>query len=152
MEVIIRNAEEQNVEPIALLLTELGYPADASFVRAKLEELKAYPTVTMLIAEWEGTVAGVICFDSQPLFHQAGKIGTIMALAVSHAHRGLGIGRRLVEYIETLALEMGCIKIAVASGVHREDAHSFYRRLGYEEITKRFVKQLSELATASLRP
>jgi GNAT superfamily N-acetyltransferase len=65
-----------------------------------------------------------------------------MALCVGNQFRGQGIGRALIQKIETVAREMCCIKISVASGVHRIEAHRFYTGLGYEEITKRFVKNL----------
>ncbi|HWF45240.1 MAG TPA: GNAT family N-acetyltransferase [Candidatus Kapabacteria bacterium] len=145
MEIVIRDVEDRDASQIAKLLTQLGYPCDSDFARNKLHELSVHPSSQVSVAEVNGTVAGVISFDSQPLFHQAGKLGTIMALSVLESHRGNGIGRKLVKHIERVAKERGCVKIAVASGVHREDAHRFYRSLGYEEITKRFVKKIDSV-------
>ncbi len=143
MEITIRNAVEHDAEAIALLLTELGYPQHSETVRAKLLLLQQDSTFRVFVAEVEAVIAGVIAFDVQPLFHQARSIGTIMALIVRDSFRNRGIGSALIRHIEHVATEAGCIKIAVASGVHREDAHRFYRSLGYEENTRRFVKSLS---------
>jgi len=140
----IRDAKAGDAKAIAELLTELGYPNDEHFVLKKLRVFSERDFSRVLIAEVEHGVAGFICFDAQPLFHQEGKIGTIMALSIGEAFRRQGIGRALVERVETISKDVGCIKIAVASGLHRADAHRFYLELGYEEITKRFVKRLSE--------
>jgi GNAT superfamily N-acetyltransferase len=138
----IRDAKETDAEAVASLLGELGYANESRFALERIKEFGARESSQVLVADKEGIVNGVICFDVQPLFHQEGSIGCIMALCVSAAARGQGIGRALVEHIEEIARTMGCIKIAVASGVRREDAHRFYQDLGYEENTKRFVKQL----------
>jgi GNAT superfamily N-acetyltransferase len=101
------------------------------------------------VAEIDGHVRAVISFDVQPLFHQDGNIGTIMALCVSEGFRGRGIGRALIQEVELIALNMGCTKIAVASGIQRLDTHRFYRSLGYEENSKRFVKNFGQFDSSS---
>jgi predicted N-acetyltransferase YhbS len=138
----IRAAKETDAEAVAALLGELGYANEGAFALKRIKEFGARESSRVLVAEQDGLTGGVICFDVQPLFHQPGNIGCIMALCVSESTRGKGIGSALVRQIEEIAKEMGCVKIAVASGVRRVDAHQFYRDLGYEEITKRFVKQL----------
>lgn len=132
----------EDASAIAILLGELGYPSTHEFASAKLAEYDRQPRARVFVAEIDQIVVGFIAFDAQVLFHQPGLIGTIMALSVSERFRGQGIGRALVAEVERVAREIGCTKIAVASGVRREDAHRFYQTLGYEENTKRFVKQL----------
>jgi GNAT superfamily N-acetyltransferase len=46
-------------------------------------------------------------------------------------HRGLGIGRRLVEALEAWAADRGLPEIAVRSNILRIESHPFYDRLGY---------------------
>jgi GNAT superfamily N-acetyltransferase len=140
---VVRDAKTEDSAPIASLLAELGYPCSAEFVQSKLVRFQEQPSTRVIVAELLGEVVGVLSFEAQPLFHQEGNIGTITALSVAAAARGVNVGKSLVNAIEEIAKEMGCIKMAVASGVHREDAHVFYRKLGYAENTKRFVKVFS---------
>jgi len=141
----IRDAKASDAAAIAGLLTELGYPNDSDFATRKLQLFTDRDSSHVIVAEVDGAVAGFICFDAQPLFHQEGLIGTIMALSIGEKYRGHGVGRALVARVEEIGQHAGCVKIAVASGIHRLDAHRFYLGLGYEEITKRLVKQLKNI-------
>jgi len=94
------------------------------------------------VAEQDGSVVGFLSFDSEPAFHREGRIGTITAMCVDENARGKGIGRKLIEQAEDFAKESGCIRVAVASGLQRHETHRFYLDLGYEEKTKRFVKDI----------
>lgn len=139
---IVRDATGEDAVSVAALLAELGYPNTPEFTAARIGAFSDRPSSHILIAEIDGVVSGFLAFDAQPLFHQSGKIGCIMALCVTESVRGRGVGRALVEQIESIAREMGCVKLSVASGLRRTETHRFYENLGYEEITKRFVKQL----------
>jgi GNAT superfamily N-acetyltransferase len=139
-EVVIRDAKDTDAEAIAILMGQLGYPQDAAFVIRKLAELRERKSSRVVVAEEVGGVAGFLSFDCEPAFHREGWIGTITALCVLESVRGKGIGRKLVERAEKIAREKGCVRLAVASGVRRLETHQFYLGLGYEEKTKRFVK------------
>jgi GNAT superfamily N-acetyltransferase len=65
-----------------------------------------------------------------------------MAMVVKNKYRRLGIGRELLIALETSARQRGCVRIELTSGIHREDAHTFYEAQGYSEKRKRFVKVL----------
>jgi GNAT superfamily N-acetyltransferase len=138
----VRDATTEDAASVVGLLAELGYPCDADFARQRILGYTTRPSSAILIAEVEHQIRGFLAFDAQPLFHQDGNIGCIMALCVTNDARGGGVGRALVNRVEEIAKALGCTKIAVASGLQRVEAHTFYRDLGYEEITKRFVKQL----------
>jgi GNAT superfamily N-acetyltransferase len=138
----IRAATLEDADAVAELLGELGYPNDVAFAEDSIQTYSKRTSSRVLVAESDGRIVGFIAFDSQPLFHHVGNIGCIMALCVSRDARGCGVGHALVARIEEVAKELGCIKIAVASGLQRAEAHEFYLGLGYEENAKRFVKQL----------
>ena len=59
-----------------------------------------------------------------------GRWGRIVALVVSTACRGQGIGRQLAGAAEKAAGELGCIAMEVTSARSRTESHSFYRSLG----------------------
>jgi N-acetylglutamate synthase-like GNAT family acetyltransferase len=140
MEIGIRDATHNDAEAIALLITELGYPANSEFVSRKLEELWEQSHAFVLVDEKENEILGVLSFNSESAFHKEGRIGTMTALSIRDGKRGQGIGKQLVMACEARAKEQGCYRIAVASGIQREEAHRFYLGLGYVEKTKRFVK------------
>ncbi|HEX9109012.1 MAG TPA: GNAT family N-acetyltransferase, partial [Longimicrobiales bacterium] len=77
-----------------------------------------------------------------PLLHHDDELCRITALVVAGHARGHGIGRQLVEAVERLALERGCLRLEVTSADHRAPAHAFYRNLGFSEHPRRFIKQL----------
>ena len=50
---------------------------------------------------------------------------------VTPAARGLGVGRRLVEALETLVVEAGLDHVRLETGIHQPEAIALYRRSGY---------------------
>ena len=138
----IRPATTGDAEQVAGLLGELGYPSASGFAEDKLGALSASPGDTVLVAEREGQVVGVVHLHAGELFHELGKLGRVMAIIVHPGSRHHGVGRRLMEAVEQAATQAGCNKVEVTSGIYREGAHRFYRSLGYAETSKRFVKSL----------
>lgn len=61
-----------------------------------------------------------------------GHLGYIDELVVDEAHRGKGIGGMLLQRAVELAREAGCGKVELDSAFHREEAHRFYERQGFE--------------------
>jgi GNAT superfamily N-acetyltransferase len=137
----IRLAKPQDAAVIAGLLSELGYPNVSAFVRDKLAVLGTSDTV--LVAEDEGEVLGFAHLHVSELFHAPGRIGRIMALAVTASHRRAGAGRGLMIFLERLARQAGCVKLEVTSSIQRKGAHAFYEQMGYQEEPRRFVKMLA---------
>lgn len=68
-----------------------------------------------------------------------------MALIVSPAYRGQGIGRQLVEAAEKAARDLGCITMEVTSARSRTESHPFYQNLGYQERGDRSARYLKDL-------
>jgi GNAT superfamily N-acetyltransferase len=141
-ELIIRNASDDDAEVLNVLLIQLGYPQDGAFVIRKLRECSDQVFARVFVAEESGNVLGFLSFDSHTAFHRDGRIGTITALCILESARSRGIGRQLIEHAESFVKENGCVRMAVASGIERDDTHVFYRNLGYMEKTKRFIKEL----------
>ena len=139
-DVVIREAVVEDADALAILLSQLGYPQDTPFVTRKLAEFDERTSAKVFVAEQEGSVVGFLSFDSEPAFHREGRIGTITSMCVLEGFRSEGIGHQLIEHAEAFAKEAGCVRIAAASGIQRHKTHNFYKNLGYEEKTKRFVK------------
>ena len=64
-------------------------------------------------------------------------------LITTEVARSSGHGATLMSELEGFARDEGCDTIALASGLHRQDAHRFYEdRLGYKRASYTFHKTL----------
>lgn len=67
----------------------------------------------------------------------------VYELVTDKKYRSNGYGDQLLQYIETWGKENGCEKVALSSGVKREDAHRFYElKRGFNQASYVFVKKL----------
>jgi ribosomal protein S18 acetylase RimI-like enzyme len=137
---VIRRANPEDAAGIAPLLDELGYPSTAAQVEARLAALPAGELV--LVAELDGQVAGLAGLRVEPLIERDDPSGRLTALVVGSRWRGRGLGETLVRAVEEEARARGCERVVLSSGTHRDDAHGFYERVGYEVTGRRFAKQL----------
>ncbi|MGW8258237.1 MAG: GNAT family N-acetyltransferase [Thermoguttaceae bacterium] len=71
---------------------------------------------------------------------QQGLLAHLDELIVDELYRGRGIGARLLEHIISQARRKGCARIDLNSAFHREDAHKFYKRNGFENRGHVFTK------------
>ena len=142
-----RPARAGDSDAIAGLLDELGYPALASEVPARLAELAKYPNTLALVAADGAEVVGIVTAQVFPSLHASEPVAWITSMVVSSQHRGRGIGSELVERAERWALEKGAVKVSLTSALHREEAHAFYQKKQlYEKTGLRFSKLLVEPA------
>ena len=105
-----------------------------------------------VVADLEGRAAGwahalVVEYVEAEAFVLVG------GLVVDAAHRRLGIGRALMDHVESWARARGCSIVRLSSAEARHAAHRFYQHLGYTIIkTQRsFIKPLDEAAAARMR-
>jgi len=139
----IRPAVAADAPAIAELLDQLGYPASADDVVARLDRLASSPTDRVLVAEQgEAGVAGVLALHWMAALHQSGDVAKIMALVVDEHRRGARVGERLVHEAATLARAHGCATLMVTTHLRRERAHRFYERLGFAFTGRRYVLAL----------
>jgi ribosomal protein S18 acetylase RimI-like enzyme len=137
----IRPAATADAPAIAELAGQLGYPAEASVLAARLASLDDRSTV--YVAESDGAVVGWIhCCERRTL--GSDPQAEVLGLVVAEDQRGRGIGRALMARAEDWANERGFACVRLNSAVHRDGAHGFYSALGYTEIKRQavFVKHL----------
>ena len=141
MPLTIRDAQPADGEAISSLLGQLGYETAPSAVAPRLERLVIVGD-RVVVAVSEGEVVGLAHLHASPTIEHERPAAKISALVVDESHRGAGIGRALVEAMEAEARARRCVLLFLTTAARREDAHTFYRRLGLEETGTRFTKTL----------
>jgi GNAT superfamily N-acetyltransferase len=147
--VLVRAAGFADAPALARLLTDLGYPQDADQARAQLAAWAGDPHGTVLVAESDGSPVGFIAAYVTPYMERPGSFARVVALAVDPARRRSGLGRRLLEAVEAWATGLGCVDIEITSSRSRDDAHSFYRSLGFTDLCERSARFKRPLSTRS---
>ena len=137
----IRPPVDTDAADIAGLLGELGYPCRPDDVVPRLEALRSEATSTgAWVAEFGSRVAGLATTRAFASVHVAVPVVWLTVLVVTSEARGQGIGRALVGEAERWARAMGAHRLSLTSGVQRQEAHEFYRRLGYTQTGIRLAK------------
>lgn len=127
----IRMAQMPDAAQIAELSGTLGYPVSETAVAQRLDRLLPRESDVILVAEnANGNVVGWIHGGELDLL-ESGRRTEILGLVVDPDHRNKGIGRMLVEAVESWAVNRGLGMISVRSNVLRPESHPFYERLGY---------------------
>lgn len=153
-ETTVREAGAEDVEGVATavesLLLELGgrrpeRPDLESEVRALLADPQGG---SVLVAEADGRIVGVLSASWQRAIHVPGVYATIQDLWVDDEWRSRGVGAELVEAIASQARSRGVGRLEV--GLPREtfaaiaSTESFYQRNGFEQLGPRMRRLLDE--------
>jgi GNAT superfamily N-acetyltransferase len=140
--VSFRDATDDDAEPLAALLAELGYPVPAVAVPARLARFRNQSNGRVLLAVHGHQVIGFAAVEITYPIHRADPVAHLAAFAVASTARRQGVGQRLIAAVEDLARATGCHHVVVSSAEHREDAHSFYPSVGWLPMGTRFGKTL----------
>jgi GNAT superfamily N-acetyltransferase len=137
----IRRAAPPDAPVLAELSGELGYPAEPNQIERRLASLPAEDDV------WVATIDGVVvgwvhCSLRRSLVVEPGI--EVLGNVVGRRWRGRGVGRALMAMAEQSATDRGVSAVRLRSGSQREEAHQFYRAIGYrEQKTQRvFIREL----------
>lgn len=137
----IRAARPADSGPIAALIALLGHPIAEPDVRKNLAALARLGEAP-LVATLGKRVVGLAGVHRMVVVHRDAPVGRIPILVVAEDARGRGIGRMLVEAAEKQLREAGCKLVEITSNDRLAQAHAFYRHLGFERTSLRFVKTL----------
>lgn len=139
----IRKAKIEDYKQISLLLTQLDYPDTEPFIKEKVEIMIMDPNEELLVFEEDKKIIALISVHFIPQLALKGDFARISYFAVDKNIRSKGIGRKIEEYCNDLAIKRKCDRIEVHCHSRRTDAHRFYLRQGFTESPKYFVKMLS---------
>lgn len=139
----IRKAMMGDKLAIQNLLNQLGYDNTEVFLKEKLEMLLKHPDEELLVYEQENKVIGLMSIHIIPQIALRGDFARISYFSIDSGFRSQRIGLEMEAYCEAYAVKRGCDRIEVHCHSRRTDAHRFYRRQGYEESPKYFMKKIS---------
>lgn len=99
---------------------------------AAFQEIAGDPDNCVYVAEQSGVVLGTcqLTFIRQ-LSYGGCLVAQVESVYVDAAHRGRGIGERLIENAIRRARERGALRIQLTTNLKRVAAHRFYERLGF---------------------
>jgi len=142
--IVVRAYSCDDLEAVAELMGELGYPASSTQMQTRMEAISSHPDYATLVAECEGQAAGMIGLRLTFGYEHDDHVVQITALVVKASFRGRGVGRELIRHAEKWAREKGAAAIVLTSGnrPEREAAHHFYRHMGFAVTGLRFLKKL----------
>jgi GNAT superfamily N-acetyltransferase len=141
----IREIKPEDSPRVAELLTQLGYPATAEDVRQRLVYWLDDPLSRILVAERDTRVIGSLSLHAIPYLERTGRWARVESLVVDGAARRGGVARSLLQAAEDTARQWGCLAVEITSARYRDDAHAFYKKLGYTDVcdkSARFFKLL----------
>ncbi len=139
---IIREAGMADATSIASLVTQLGYPSEPAEMAGRLKVLFSLPEYIIFVAEADGDIVGMVGAYMAYSLEFSGMYGRLTTLIVEESRRGEGIGKQLVEGIESWLKRQGAILCVVTSSSRRSDSHRFYENNGYLNTGIRFTKRL----------
>ncbi|HUP67001.1 MAG TPA: GNAT family N-acetyltransferase [Sphingomicrobium sp.] len=138
----IREAKPADARAISQLIDYLGHPLAEKHVKKNLTALSKLKQLP-LVATLNKQVVALCGLSLMATVHRDAPVGRISTLVVSKEAQGGGIGRMLVEEAEKRLKKAGCKILEVTSNDRRPAAHAFYRHLGYERTSLRFMKTLA---------
>jgi ribosomal protein S18 acetylase RimI-like enzyme len=120
--------------------TEHGY---GSYLRSQLSK----PDIVVLVAEREAkvlgyTYAGVEGYDYMSL---RGPAGVLYDIVVDPAHRGLGVGRRLLEATLSALKTRGAPRVVLSTAERNEAAQRLFARAGFRRTMIEMTRELANI-------
>ena len=99
---------------------------------------------SLFVCEEYDQIIGLLGFRIRENLEEVSKFGEISIIVVNPDERHKGVGRFMMAYAQELAKELGCKGLWLVSGFSRkEEAHKFYKQLGFQINGFRFVKLFS---------
>jgi N-acetylglutamate synthase-like GNAT family acetyltransferase len=138
----MRKAETGDVDVLCDLMTELaGHSISREGMLDRLEHVEKSDIDYLFVCEENNGILGLLGFRLRVNLEEVSKFGEISAIVVRPESRKRGVGRYMMDYADELARDLGCKGMWLVSGFAREEeAHKFYKRLGYEINGYRFVR------------
>lgn len=135
----VRKAVLEDVPEITGLCFQLGYSATPEQVSANLKALLGDEEHGIFVVQQsDGRVVGWVHGYIYKLLYNEPST-QVAGLVVNEGSRGNGVGKALMKAVEAWSREKGCVVIGLRSNIIRKEAHTFYKKLGYEIIKESYT-------------
>ena len=140
MKISIREMNANDAIGVNVLSKQLGYPLSIEQTLQNINAVLESKDHAAFVAEYENKIVGWIG-ASQAIMIEVMRHCEINGLVIDQDHRGMGIGKLLIDKVKQWAREKNNSKIGLRCNVKRIEAHLFYQHLGFTEIKqqKNFV-------------
>ncbi len=139
---VVRHFDNAQDMMIALPLVQQLYEnMDEKKLRNNLEEMIATNDYKMIAVFLDNKLVGV-CGYWVFLMLYCGRYIQISNFIVDENCRGLGIGRRMMQYLENIGRKLDCEKFVLDSYTENKKSHSLYFREGFYIRGLHFMKDL----------
>lgn len=139
----IRCAEVNDIPVLCSLMEQLtGHTVTSDTMETRLKFVAESPFDSLYVCHENGVIHGLLAFRIRENIEDVSRYGEVSVVVVDEQARRKGVGHFLMDFAERLAVEEGCIGTWLVSGFGREEeAHHFYKSIGYEITGYRFVKK-----------
>ena len=132
--ITINRLEDGDLPSLSSLYEELsGKKTDSHKLKKNFEWINSNSDYLLIGAKDDeilvGSLMAIICHD---IVGECKPFMVLENVIVKSDCRGMGIGKKLMSYIENYAREKKCYYIFFVSASDRKDAHKFYESLGLQ--------------------
>jgi GNAT superfamily N-acetyltransferase len=134
----INFATAEDLPQLADLLAEL-FALESDFQPDRDKQLRGLRLILdepalgrLFVLRVDGQVAGMANALVTVSTAEGGRVLLLEDVIVGRAHRGGGLGRKLVEHVQDWAKQQGMTRVTLLADRDNAPALDFYRRLGFE--------------------
>ncbi|BBE20025.1 acetyltransferase, GNAT family [Aquipluma nitroreducens] len=135
MDVEIRKSTENDFEKVYPLFEQLwpNKELDKKELKVVFDRGVNSDTDELFCLAYSGEVIGFCAYAIVNNLWQAGYISYMYAMVVDENYRGKGFGTMLINEAIQDSKNKGLKRLELDSAFHREKAHEFYLKLGFEK-------------------
>lgn len=136
----IRPAVLHDVSSIHELSWQLGYTPSLQQVKNNLEITLRHPDFEVVVIEHNQCVVGWMNLHRRVRIEDVAFL-QIVALVTDEKVRGMGFGKKLLQYAQLRAQDQQLAFLGLYSSKRRHEAHGFYESAGFKKIKESYFFQ-----------
>jgi N-acetylglutamate synthase-like GNAT family acetyltransferase len=134
----LRKVKISDSKHLTALSNQLGYSTNENLIRERILNIIERHDHCIYIAQKNNEiVAWIHAFVALRI--ESDAFVEIGGLVVSEVHRKQGVGKALIDEVVKWAKEKDIPKVRVRCNTIREGAHTFYEKIGFEEVKEQKV-------------
>lgn len=120
---------EADLRAVWPLVSQLRPEFDEDRFVAQMQRQIAQSCRATALYDEDGAPRAFACWRVMEML-AVGKHVYVDDLVTDSAVRSRGFGKRMLDWLKVEARRLGCVRLQLDSGTHRQDAHAFYLREG----------------------